>query len=179
MYTRARERQARRGKRRVRATPSSSLIYRVYRHHRHRARRLAVPKNCPRIARLRFPRLEESKSACVHAVLRPPSTTTDRGPAPNHGGAPPEQARLRLAGIFQAPVRLKPPALLTLEGLDSHQKGPFCRYLSPLPDSNRGPPPYHGGFELRLCDAGNALCCARSLQVGWFGSSLLPSLEGP
>jgi hypothetical protein len=64
----------------VRATPSSSLIYRMYRHHRHRARRLAVPKTCPRIARLRLPRLEESKSACVHAIFRTPSATTDRRP---------------------------------------------------------------------------------------------------
>jgi hypothetical protein len=35
--------------------------------------------------------------------------------------------------------------LLVQEGLGNHRKGPFCRYLSPLPDSNRRPPPYHGG----------------------------------
>src|SRR5262245_15099192 len=34
--------------------------------------------------------------------------------------------------------------LLDQEGLAYLQKPPFCRYLSPLPDSNRGPPPYHG-----------------------------------
>ncbi|SRR6266511_2401590 len=32
---------------------------------------------------------------------------------------------------------------LNREGLHSLQKGLFCRYLSPLPDSNRRPPPYH------------------------------------
>jgi hypothetical protein len=36
-------------------------------------------------------------------------------------------------------------SLRNQEGLGNHQKRPFCRYLSPLPDSNRGPPPYHGG----------------------------------
>jgi hypothetical protein len=33
---------------------------------------------------------------------------------------------------------------LDQEGLANHQKRPICRYLSPLPDSNGGPPPYHG-----------------------------------
>jgi hypothetical protein len=32
------------------------------------------------------------------------------------------------------------------EGLGNTHKWPICRLLSPLPDSNRGPPPYHGGF---------------------------------
>jgi hypothetical protein len=59
------------------------------------------------------------------------------------------------------------------------KKMPFCRYLSPLPDSNRGPPPYHGGLELRLCDVGKALGSALSLQIGPFLSSVHPSLEGP
>jgi hypothetical protein len=40
-------------------------------------------------------------------------------------------------------------------------------------------PPYHGGFELRLCDAGKALGSTLSLQVGWFFFLLHPSLEGP
>jgi len=34
--------------------------------------------------------------------------------------------------------------------------------------SNRRPPPYHGGFELRLCGTGRALTSALSLQFGWF-----------
>jgi hypothetical protein len=37
--------------------------------------------------------------------------------------------------------------LLDEEGLGNTPKRPICRYLSPLPDSNRGPPPYHGGFD--------------------------------
>jgi hypothetical protein len=59
------------------------------------------------------------------------------------------------------------------------QKPPFCRSLSPLPDSNRGPPPYHGGFDQPLCDVGKALASALSLHFAWFVCSLHPSLEGP
>jgi hypothetical protein len=47
--------------------------------------------------------------------------------------------------------------LLNEEGLGNTQKWPICRYLSPLPDSNRGPPPYHGGFAPLLCDLGKRL----------------------
>jgi hypothetical protein len=39
---------------------------------------------------------------------------------------------------------------------------------SPLADSNRGPPPYHGGFELQLRGAATALVSALSLQHRWF-----------
>jgi hypothetical protein len=35
------------------------------------------------------------------------------------------------------------PPLIELKGLRYPQKLPICRYLSPLPDSNRRPPPYH------------------------------------
>jgi hypothetical protein len=56
--------------------------------------------------------------------------------------------------------------LLDEEGLRSLQKGPFCRYLSPLPDSNRGPPPYHGGFELCRRVGGEALTDSFSLDSG-------------
>jgi hypothetical protein len=42
-----------------------------------------------------------------------------------------------LAGSIREP-------LLDEEGLDNTHKWPICRYLSPLPDSNRGPPPDHG-----------------------------------
>jgi hypothetical protein len=37
------------------------------------------------------------------------------------------------------------PRLIELKGLRYPQKLPICRYLSPLPDSNRRPPPYHPG----------------------------------
>lgn len=50
-----------------------------------------------------------------------------------------------LRGVFRGAADSVPRALLTQEGLGSRQKWPICRYLSPLPDSNRGPPPYHGG----------------------------------
>jgi hypothetical protein len=50
----------------VRATPSSSLIYRMYRHHRHRARRLAVPKTCldRTLAPPKIGRVEERVCSC-------------------------------------------------------------------------------------------------------------------
>src|SRR6476646_1000981 len=41
---------------------------------------------------------------------------------------------------------------------------------SPLTDSNRRPPPYHGGCGLQLCDRGNALGWALSLQSTGFGT---------
>ena len=57
-------------------------------------------------------------------------------------------------------------------------KCPFAGFpSSPLTDSNRRPPPYHGGFGLRLYDAGRALTYALSLQFRRFSSWLLPSLE--
>jgi hypothetical protein len=55
----------------------------------------------------------------------------------------------------------------------------FLGKKSHLTDSNRRPPPYHGGFELQLCEAGKALDTTLCLQSGSFLSSLLPSLEGP
>jgi hypothetical protein len=76
--------------------------------------------------------------------------STPRPPArvpPSYGGALRGSGRSRFAGSF---ADLRPPdspVLLDLEGLGSHQKAPICRYLSPLPDSNRGPPPYHGGSQ--------------------------------
>jgi hypothetical protein len=82
------------------------------------------------------------------------------------------RVRPSLAGSIREP-------LLDQEGLGSYQKELFCRYLSPLPESNRGPPPYHGGFDLLLCHVGTALASALSLHLGWFVCSLHPSLEGP
>ena len=48
--------------------------------------------------------------------------------------------------------------LLPREVLRTSRNRPFCRYLSPLPDSNRGPPPYHGGFPLRDRGGPNSVC---------------------
>jgi hypothetical protein len=48
------------------------------------------------------------------------------------------------AGSLRGSSRLDPRALLDREGLANRRKWPICRSLSPLPDSNRGPPPYHG-----------------------------------
>jgi hypothetical protein len=50
----------------------------------------------------------------------------------------------------------------------------FC--ASPLTDSNRRPPPYHGGFALRLCDLLSSFSRALSLHFGRFLSLLHPSL---
>ena len=74
-----------------------------------------------------------------------------------------------------------PPALHAGDRATTFEKkSPIYGTLqSPLTDSNRRPPPYHGGFKLRLCDAEKSLGCALFLQVGWFRSSLHPSLERP
>jgi len=62
----------------------------------------------------------------------------------------------------------------------SDNKNPGVRgFLSPLPDSNRGPPPYHGGFAPRLRDLGRVLGNALSLEFGWFLRLQHPFLEGP
>src|SRR5262249_22075023 len=45
--------------------------------------------------------------------------------------------------------------------------------------SNRRPPPYHGGFGVRLCGVGNALGRALSLQSACFLRLQHPFLEGP
>jgi hypothetical protein len=70
-------------------------------------------------------------------------------------------------------------SLLNEEGLGNTQKWPICRYLSPLPDSNRGPPPYHGGFALWERDGGTALATAGFLQLSRFVCLAHPSLEEP
>jgi hypothetical protein len=48
-----------------------------------------------------------------------------------------------LQGVFGPLVDATREPFLDQEGLGNHQNRPICRYLSPLPDSNRGPPPYH------------------------------------
>jgi hypothetical protein len=46
-------------------------------------------------------------------------------------------------------------SLLGRERLDIPRNMPFCRYLSPLPDSNRGPPPYHRSKRQPVAAHGN------------------------
>ena len=137
-----------------------------------------VPKTCPRLAIPLFSLRRRSWRRPIQAV----SAHTLRAGLSRPSGAGRCSAGSALRAIcreFPGFFSFDPKPLLNREGLDFPQNRPFCRYLSPLPDSNRGPPPYHGGFGLRLCDAGKALCSALSLQVGWFISSLHPSLEGP
>ncbi len=52
-----------------------------------------------------------------------------------------------ICGVFGRLADSTRESLLTREGLDSHQNRSICRYLSPLTDSNRRPPPYHSGSE--------------------------------
>jgi hypothetical protein len=60
------------------------------------------------------------------------------------------------------------------------QKGPFAGlFRSPLTDSNRRPPPYHGGCAPLLCAAGRLLRRGLSLQRGVFRCLLDTILEGP
>jgi hypothetical protein len=95
--------------------------------------------------------------------------------------APSDRVRSMYTRARGDPKRRRVPgrALLSSEVRRNPQNGLFCRYLSPLPDSNRGPPPYHGGFDQPLCDVGKALASALSLHFAWFVCSLHPSLEGP
>jgi hypothetical protein len=55
----------------------------------------------------------------------------------------------------------------------------FAGISSPLTDSNRPPPPYHGGFALLRWDLGEAPDSALSLQFSWFLHLSHPSLEVP
>jgi hypothetical protein len=91
--------------------------------------------------------------------------------------------RTRSEGALQGlPTRGRPfpgRALLSSEVRRNPQNGLFCRYLSPLPDSNRRPPPYHGGFAPLLCDLGNARGTRFSLQFDSFLCLSHLSLEGP
>jgi hypothetical protein len=69
--------------------------------------------------------------------------------------------------------------LLDEEGLGNTQKWPICRYLSPLPDSNRGPPPYHGGFAPLRCDLGKALVARFPCNLVGFSACSIRSLKDP
>ena len=76
----------------------------------------------------------------------PRSTSrTHRGP-PFDGGAVLDRARPRFAGSFQLrpnrpAIRLASPSVIRRDSAFL-KNDPFAG-LSPLPDSNRGPPPYH------------------------------------
>jgi len=96
-----------------------------------------------------------------------------RTPSCEGGG----QSQKRLAGV---PVRPRCDLVSSEPTTHMLKNPPICSgFTSPLPDSNRRPPPYHGGFDLLLSDAGTALASALSLQCGWFIRSLHPFLEGP
>jgi hypothetical protein len=51
--------------------------------------------------------------------------------------------------------------------------------ISPLTDSNRRPPPFHGGFALREGDGGTALACRISLLLTYFRCRPHSSLDEP
>ena len=131
-----------------------------------------LPKTCPQgLAR----HSGDADFASFQRVFDCPGRAPRRGP-PVQGGALLEPSRARFAGSFRAGGRLHRRALLDQEGLGDPQKWPLCRDLSPLPDSNRGPPPYHGGFALREGDRGTALATAFFLQLRRFVCQTHPSL---
>jgi hypothetical protein len=105
------------------------------------------PRPVPKIRGRRQPALE----CPFPATFGPSCHWPKRRAPPYQGGARANRPRLPFAGSFRSTwteftlATLKP--LLDQEGLGNREKGTFCRYLSPLPDSNRGPPPYHGGFD--------------------------------
>jgi hypothetical protein len=57
-----------------------------------------------------------------------------------------DQIRRDLRGVSLTSGPPDSPVLLDPEGLRNLQNVAICRNLSPLTDSNRRPPPYHGGF---------------------------------
>ncbi len=100
----------------------------------------APPKPVPKVGRPR-------QRAAECPPLQRPSMLPAAGPASRPLPIKEVLDESRFAGIFWLLADSDPRALLDLEGLANHQKPSFCRYLSPLPDSNRGPPPYHGSSE--------------------------------
>jgi hypothetical protein len=62
----------------------------------------------------------------------------------------------------------------------------FAGVLSPLPDSNRGPPPYHGDFAFRRCGVRSPFYMAVSLRISglaptesWVSSEPDPTRQTP
>jgi hypothetical protein len=69
---------------------------------------------------------------------------------------------------------------VVLYAISPDNKNPrFAGVLSPLPDSNRGPPPYHGGFDQLLCDVATALDKAFSCNSAGFSASSTPVSGDP
>jgi hypothetical protein len=70
--------------------------------------------------------------------------------------------------------RLRPPPAETTEPAAKQVKA-----RSPLTDSNRRPPPYHGGFELLLCGAERRLIARFPCDSPGFLACSTPSLKVP
>ena len=102
-----------------------------------------VPKTYPHESRGQLSAIQNvlSSSEFPCSTPRPPARVP-----PSYGGALRGSGRSRFAGSF---ADLRPPdsPALDLEGLGFIKKRWFVRYLSPLPDSNRGPPPYHSASK--------------------------------
>ena len=138
---------------------------------------LSLGTSCARLNTLRaLVRLQRRpQNLSPHSLL---TSTLVRSEAPT---AQPSHTSVRL------PRSLSGASLLHREvfvGVVFDNKNrPFAGSLSfqksPLTDSNRRPPPYHGEFALRLCDLGKALGSALSLQSGWFLRSVPLALNDP
>lgn len=67
-----------------------------------------------------------------------------------------------------------------LDTLNLDNKNPrFAGILSPLPDSNRGPPPYHGDCGPRWPVVGRPLYMLLFLQIAEFEWAVKRGLESP
>jgi hypothetical protein len=135
--------------------------------------------------------VEDRTGASLGEPIGPPSR-----PAAARGRCPPPTARRPRRVVAPCPSLakegVKPEAadgrpratscdLVSSEPTTSMLKNPpICSgFTSPLPDSNRRPPPYHGGFALREGDRATALVCRFSLLLPYFRCQPHPSLEQP
>jgi hypothetical protein len=92
---------------------------------------------------------------------------------------PPVPVSARECPLVRKCTRLVPARLRRCVWADNKKAYLQGFSLSPLMDSNRRPPPYHGGFALREREGGTALAVAFFLQLRRFVCLAHPSLEEP
>jgi hypothetical protein len=95
----------------------------------------------------------------TRATLVRPRSAQNRGNQPASGGESP---------AIEALLASRADPLLTCESILTTRNRYLQGLSSPLTDSNRRPPPYHGGFALRLTSVGIALAKPFSLHPRLF-----------
>jgi DNA-binding CsgD family transcriptional regulator len=116
-----------------------------------------VPKTCPR--RRRAARARGART--VFAGLSPRTRTRCIRTSSFAGRCSDVRAARSFAGTFpRRPVgwiALQAGREMLFRVRSDNRSGRFAGISSPLTDSNRRPPPYHGGFDLLVSDVGTAL----------------------